>query len=70
MPKEADIHIVTLREKVIVAPRSVHGMLWLQLHFEDEEWEVLSQGSFLMSRANATQMVMDAEEAEINVTFD
>jgi hypothetical protein len=70
MHKEADIHVVTLREKVIIAPRSVLGMLWLQLHFEDEEWEVLSQGSFLLSRACATAMVMDAQEAELNVTFD
>jgi hypothetical protein len=70
MSREADIHVVTLREKVIIAPRSVVGMLWLQMHFTEEEWEVLSQGSFVLSRANATQMVMDAQEAEINVSFD
>ena len=70
MRKEADIHVVTLREKCIIAPRSVLGMLWLQMHFADEEWEVLSQGSFLLSRACATEMVMDAQEAELNVTFD
>lgn len=70
MHKEADIHVVTLREKVIIAPRSVLGMLWLQMHFEDKDWKVLSEGSFIMSRANATEMVMDAQEAEINVTFD
>ena len=70
MQKPCDIHVVTLRQKVIVAPRSVLGMLWLQMHFTDEEWKALSEGSFLMERHNASEMVMDAQEAELIVTFD
>jgi hypothetical protein len=70
MIKEPDIYVVTLRHKAIVAPRSVLGMLWLQCHFLPEEWKSLSEGSFLMERHNAAEMVMDAQQAEINVTFD
>ena len=70
MTTEPDLHVVTLREKVIIAPRSVLGMLWLQLHFTDEEWKALSEGSFLMDRHNATEMVMDAQEAELMIHFD
>lgn len=70
MTTEPDIHVVTLRQKVIVAPRSVLGMLWLQLHFTDEEWKALSEGSFLMDRHNAAEMVMDAQEAELRISFE
>lgn len=70
MTTDYDICVVTLRHKAIVSPRSVVGMLWLQLHFEDEEWEKLSQGSFLLERANAAMMVKDAQEAELMVLFE
>ena len=65
-----DICVVTLRHKAIVSPRSVLGMLWLQLHFEDDEWEKLSQGSFLLERHNAVMMVEDAQEAELIILFE
>ncbi len=45
-------------------------MLWCQLHFEDEEWEKLSQGSFLLERHNAVMMVEDAQEAELIILFE
>lgn len=70
MRKEPDLHVVTLREKAIIAPRSATGMLWLQLHFSDDEWDTLSQGSFLLSRACATELVIDAQEAEMIIEFD
>lgn len=70
MTREPDLHVVTLREKVIIAPRSATGMLWLQLHFLKEEWGVLSQGSFLLSRDCATELVIDAQEAELIIDFE
>jgi hypothetical protein len=70
MTTDYDICVVTLRHKAIVSPRSVVGMLWLQLHFEDKEWEKLSQGSFLLERVNAAVMVEDAQEAELIVLFE
>lgn len=70
MTQNYDICVVTLRDKAIVSPRSVLGMLWCQLHFEDDEWEKLSQGSFLLERGNAVMMVEDAQEAELMVLFE
>ena len=65
-----DVVIVGLRKKAIVAPRSALGMLWLQMHFADDEWEVLSQGSFVLSRACATEMIIDAQDAQLDITFE
>lgn len=65
-----DICVVTLRHKAIIAPRSVVGMVWLQCHFSDETWKTLSEGSFLLNRADATEMVGDAEMAKLKVLFE
>ena len=70
MTDEHDICVVTLRHKAIIAPRSVVGMVWLQCHFSDETWKKLSEGSFLLSRADATEMVGDAESARLKVLFE
>ena len=65
----SDLQVVTLREKVIIAPRSAVGMLWLQSHFEEKEWDTLSNGSFLLTRAEAAMMVEDAEDGGLLVDF-
>jgi len=46
------------------------GMLWLQMHWEEEHWEKFQQGSFILERANAADMVHDAQEAELMVLFE
>ena len=71
LPKpEHDLCVVTLRHKAIVSPRSMLGMLWLQMHWEEEHWEKFQQGSFILERANAADMVHDAQEAELMVLFE
>ena len=65
-----DIELVRVdADHVFVVPTSVHGMLWLQTHFEDHEWDPLSTGSVIIPRHNAGLLVIDAQTAELNVTF-
>ena len=40
---EPDIYLDKLNDEAVrVQPKSVHGMLWLQTHFETDTWEILS----------------------------
>ena len=70
MSEEYDICVVTLRHKAIITPRSIVGMLWLQCHFEEDYWDQLSEGSFLLERANAAELVEDAQAAELMILFE
>ena len=41
-------------------PTSVIGMLWLQTHFEDNQWEALSNNQVIISKENSKLLVKDA----------
>ena len=43
-----------------LTPTSVHGMLWLQTHFEDSQWEALADGRVLISEEDAQLLKNDA----------
>ena len=44
-------------------PRSVIGMLWLQTHFENDQWEALSCNGVIISKENSELLVQDATSA-------
>ena len=44
-------------------PTSVIGMLWLQTHFEDNQWEALSNNQVIISKENSKLLVNDAISA-------
>ena len=48
-------------------PTSVIGMLWLQTHFEDNQWEALSNNQVIISKENSKLLVNDAISAGLNV---
>ena len=48
-------------------PTSVMGMLWLQTHFEDDQWEALSNNEVIISKENSKLLVKDATSAGLNV---
>ena len=50
-------------------PTSIHGMLWLQTHFQDIQWEALSEGRVILSEEDAKLLKEDAELAAIRVEF-
>ena len=54
-----------LNKKLI--PISVHGILWLQTHFENEQWEALSESRVIISDESFKLLIKDAEEAEIKI---
>ena len=48
-------------------PISVIGMLWLQTHFEDNQWEALSNNQVIISKENSKLLVNDAITAVLNI---
>ena len=52
-----------------IKPRSVHGILWLQTHFESENWESLSNGLVIIPAKESQMLCEDATQAGINVSF-
>ena len=41
-------------------PTSIIGMLWLQTHFEDNQWEALSNNQVIISKENSKLLIKDA----------
>tara|TARA_B100000700_G_C14267413_1_gene499873 strand:- start:114 stop:329 length:216 start_codon:yes stop_codon:yes gene_type:complete len=52
-----------------IEPNSVHGILWLQTHFESEHWESISNGLVIIPTKDAQMLAEDATNAGINVNF-
>ena len=48
-------------------PTSVIGMLWLQTHFENDQWEALSNNAVIISKENSELLVEDATLAGIKI---
>ena len=48
-------------------PTSVIGMLWLQTHFENDQWEALSNNEVIISKENSELLVKDATSAGLNI---
>jgi len=48
-------------------PTSAIGMLWLQTHFENEEWEALSNNSVIISEQNSKFLIEDASSAGLEI---
>ena len=48
-------------------PISVIGMLWLQTHFDNEQWEALSNNEVIISKENSKLLVQDATSAGLSI---
>ena len=64
-----DISLSDKRNGVQIKPISVHGMLWLQTHFESNHWESISNGLVIIPSKDAQMLGEDATKAGINVNF-
>ena len=46
-------------------PLTIHGMLWLQTHFENDQWEALSNNKVIISAIDSKLIIEDANLAGI-----
>ena len=52
-----------------ITPSSIHGMLWLQTHFEDSQWEALAESRVTISPLDAKLLCKDADLAGLEVEY-
>ena len=64
-----DISLSDKRNGTQIEPKTVHGILWLQTHFESEHWESISNGQVILPRQDAEMLGEDAQNAGLNVNF-
>ena len=50
-----------------LTPLSIYGMLWLQTHFENDQWEALSHNKVIISEIDSKLLIEDANLAGITV---
>ena len=64
-----DICLINIDNKFTksIKPTSVIGMLWLQTHFDNDDWEALSNNSVLISEENSKLLIEDATSAGLNI---
>ena len=48
-------------------PKSAIGMLWLQTHFENDQWEALSNSTVIISEENSQLLIEDATNAGLDI---
>ena len=64
-----DISLSDKRNGTQIEPKSVHGILWLQTHFESEHWESISNGIVIIPTIDAEMLCQDAQKSGLNVNF-
>ena len=64
-----DIILSSKRNGAQIEPKSIHGILWLQTHFESEHWESISNSQVIIPTTDAQMLSEDAAKAGINVNF-
>ena len=60
-----DIILLETEKGTNIKPLSIHGMLWLQTHFEAIHWVDLAQNKVLLSASEALDLSKDAQEGGI-----
>ncbi len=64
-----DISLSDKCNGVQIKPKSVHGILWLQTHFESDHWESISNGLAIIPNKDAEMLSEDAQKSGLNVNF-
>ena len=64
-----DIRLSDKQNGTQIQPVSIHGMLWLQTHFESDHWEAISSGLVIIPAKDAEMLAEDASNAGVNVNF-
>ena len=65
-----DIFLVGMGEFVFVVPKTAAGMIWLQTHFDENEWDSLAASQVTISQGDAEMLMDDARGAGLNIYFD
>ena len=64
-----DICLITIDNNLnkSLQPKSAIGMLWLQTHFENDQWDALSNSTVIIPEENSKLLIEDATNAGLDV---
>ncbi len=62
-----DISFIAANNRIHIKAESIHGMLWLQTHFESTHWEALALDQVLLSNSDAEMLSTDATKAGLTI---
>ena len=64
-----DICLVNIDNKLnkSLMPTSVIGILWLQTHFDNDQWEAISNNEVVISKESSELLVKDATNAGLSI---
>lgn len=63
-----DLAIAVVDRDARLVPLSVHGLLWLQTHFDSSDWDCVCSGRARLHTDGVTSLCRDAREAGLQVT--
>ena len=63
-----DLAIAVVDRDARLVPLSVHGVLWLQTHFDTSEWDSVCSGRARLHTDGVGALCRDAREAGMRVT--
>ena len=64
-----DICLAEKRNGTQIEHLTIHGILWLQTHFETEHWESISNGLVIIPSKDAQILSQDAAKSGLSVNF-
>ena len=67
MSLPTDITLTPLGDSYRIKPESVHGMLWLQTHFESSTWDLICGGKVRLTAESCRSLQTDAHQAGLQV---
>ncbi len=64
-----DICFNTAKNQTHIKVNSIHGMLWLQTHFESKHWEAIADERVILSISDAEMLAIDASRAGLTINL-
>ena len=62
-----DISLIKTLEGTQIIPSSIHGMLWLQTHFEEKHWDAIANEQVKLTNSDAIEISKDAQEGGLTL---
>lgn len=62
-----DITLTPLGESYRISPKTVHGVLWLQTHFDCSSWDLILSGKVRLTAESCQSLQTDAHQAGLQV---
>ena len=62
-----DIILAASGDAFFISPETGAGLMWLQCHFPQNEWDFLTMGASFIDCTSASMLTIDAEDAGLFV---